>query len=125
MGLAIADPLRLFAQPLDTCSPAGAAARLQALHERETIAIAVVGWPLLEDGTEGEATRRVDTYIKRLTKLLPGVEFVRWDERFTSEEAKDRLRGRLRGGDKARVDRMAAGIILQEYLDAHETPSSS
>ncbi len=84
-----------------------------------------MGWPLMEDGSEGEATRRVDAYISRLSKMLRGVKFVRWDERYTSEEAKDRLRGRLRRGDKGRVDMAAAGIILQEYLDAHETRSLS
>ena len=125
VGLAIADPLHLFAQPLDSCSPGHAAVRLKELHERETIEVVVVGWPLMEDGSEGEATRRVDAYISRLSKMLRGVKFVRWDERYTSEEAKDRLRGRLRRGDKGRVDMAAAGIILQEYLDAHETRSLS
>ena len=125
VGLAIADPLRLFAQPWVTCSPADAVVHIKKLHEQESIATAVVGWPLMEDGTECEATRRVDLFIQRLAKLLTNVKFVRWDERYTSEEAKDRLKGRLRGGDRGRIDMMAAGIILQEYLDACETPSDS
>ena len=121
VGLAIADPLRVFAQPLATDSPTKAVLRLKALHQKETIGVVVVGWPLMEDGSEGEATRRVNAYIRRLRAVLPSVEIVRWDERYTTEEARDRLRGRLKPGEKGRVDMAAAGIILQEYLDARET----
>ena len=120
-GLALADPLGLFAQPYGTWTPETAVQRLIDLHKSEGIKVIVMGWPLEEDGSEGTGTQRVEAYIRRLHKRLPGVEFVRWDERFTSEEAKDRLRGRMRKGQKGRVDMMAAGIILQEYLDATET----
>ena len=118
VGLSIADPLRMFAQPLDTCSPASAIEKLVAIHQREKLEVIVIGWPLEEDGSEGSATRRVDEYIRRLLSQMPDVAIVRWDERYTSEEAKIMLRGRSFHGRRGVVDQVAAGIILQEYLDA-------
>lgn len=122
VGLALADPLRLFAQPYGTFSPRDAVAALGALHASEGVETVVIGWPLTEDGEEGEATRRVEQYIRRLQKALPGISVVRWDERYTSELAKEHLNAaggsRKRRREKGRVDTAAAGLILQEYLDA-------
>ena len=118
VGLSIADPLRMFAQPLDTCSPTSAVEKLVAIHQREKIDVIVIGWPLKEDGSEGSATRRVNEYIRRLLNQMPDVDIVRWDERYTSEEAKEMLRGRSYRGGRGSVDQVAAGIILQEYLDS-------
>lgn len=118
VGLSIADPLRMFAQPLDTCSPASAIEKLVAIHQSEKIELIVIGWPLKEDGSEGCATKRVNEYIRRLLNQMPDVNIVRWDERYTSEEARALLRGRSYQGRRGMVDQVAAGIILQEYLDA-------
>lgn len=121
IGVAIADPLRLFAQPYGTFAAEEVWEALKALHAAEGVATAVVGWPLLPGGEEGRATERVQQFINRLRKQLRGVEVVRWDERYTSELAKERIYDgggtRRRRRDKARVDAAAAGIILQEYLD--------
>jgi len=121
VGVALADPLRLFAQPYGTFSQDEAVDRLRTLHAEEGLAVVVVGWPLTEAGEEGAATQRVQQYINRLRKALPGVALVKWDERYTSELAKERLKevgGRQkRRADKGRVDAAAAGIILEEYLD--------
>ena len=121
VGVALADPLRLFAQPYGTSSQDEAVARLRTLHAQQGLAVVVVGWPLTEAGEEGAATQRVQQYINRLRKALPGVALVKWDERYTSELAKERLKevgGRQkRRADKGRVDAAAAGIILEEYLD--------
>ena len=121
VGVALADPLCLFAQPYGTFSQDEAVARLRTLHAEQGLAVVVVGWPLTEAGEEGTATQRVQQYINRLRKALPGVALVKWDERYTSELAKERLKevgGRQkRRADKGRVDAAAAGIILEEYLD--------
>ena len=117
VGVALADPLRHFAQPCGTFSQGEAVKFLVALHGREGLETVVMGWPLLESGQEGAATMRVQQYVNRLKKRLPGTQFVKWDERFTSEEAKDRLARRGAPFARARVDVVAAGIILQEYLD--------
>ncbi|GIV59300.1 Holliday junction resolvase RuvX [Rhodocaloribacter litoris] len=122
VGLAVADPLRLFARPFGTYGPSEAVAVLRQLRAEEGIEVIVVGWPLLPDGTEGAATRRVRQYINRLRNALPGVEIVTWDERYTSEMARQAIREagarRKARRDRARVDAAAAAVILQEYLDA-------
>ncbi len=121
VGIAIADPLRLFAQPLGTFSPAEALARLVALHQEEGLELAVVGWPLLPDGSEGDATEAVAVFIERLEAAVPGIQVARWDERYTSVLAAEKIReagpNRRWGRNKGRIDTAAAAIILQEYLD--------
>ncbi len=118
VGLSMADPLHLFAQPLETCTPKSSIEKLMFLHRKDPIGVIVIGWPLNEDGTEGEATRRVDRYIRRLQSRLPGVAIIRWDERYTSEEAKSRLACWPGRKGRNQVDQVAACIILQEYLDS-------
>ncbi len=118
VGLAIADPLRIFAQPEGTYSQDAAVQRLRKWHVDPGLEVVVVGWPLTESGEESAATRRVHEYANRLRNALPGAGIVPWDERWTSEEAKDRLRDLPKR--KRNVDAVAAGIILQEYLDERE-----
>ncbi len=121
VGLAVADPLRIFATPLGTYPPREAVARLESMHADVGIETAVVGWPLMPDGSEGVATRWVQEYLNRLKKALPDVRWIKWDERYSSERAKAAIfeAGVKRKGrrEKGRVDAAAAAIILQEYLD--------
>ncbi len=122
VGLALADPLRLFAQPYGTFSPAEAEAALHKLHQEQGIDALVVGWPVNPQGTDETAIVMVQPFITRVQNLLPGVQIVKWDELFTSHMAEAAIRssGAKRKGrrDKARVDAAAAAIILQEYLDS-------
>lgn len=121
VGIAVADPLRMFAQPDGTYSPREALEVLQGLAEGEGIDTVVVGWPLTEEGEEGEATEMVESFVDRIEEVLPGVDVVRRDERFTSEIAKGLLRqaGVTQPGryDKGRIDAAAAAVILQDYLN--------
>lgn len=121
VGLALADPLRLFSRPLGTYSPDVAVRELEHVHAQEGLACIVVGWPLQLDGQEGEATAFVQPYINRLKRAFPGVEIVKWDERYTSEMAKQLLYTagvkRKARREKGRIDAAAAAILLQSYLD--------
>jgi len=119
VGLSVADPLRLFAQPLGVYTPKLAVEKLVSLHQSETIGTIVIGWPLNEDGSEGKATHRVESYIRQLSNRLPNTQIIRWDERFTSEEAKARLSELEIKPQSGKVDQVAASIILQEFIDAH------
>lgn len=124
VGLAVADPLRHFAQAEGTYAPAKALEVLQSLAQDEGIETVVVGWPLTEDGEAGEAIEMVQAYVERVERALGTVEVVRQDERFTSEMAKNLLRraGVSQPGryDKGRVDAAAAAVILQDYLNTNE-----
>ncbi|MFT4604869.1 MAG: putative Holliday junction resolvase [Rhodothermales bacterium] len=114
VGLAMTDPLRMFVQPVGTYEPNSALAELKRIHSGDGIGVAVVGWPLTEEGKEGTATRMVNIYIRRMRKAIRGLKVVRQDERYTSEEARSRLAD---AGSSGKIDTMAAGIILQEYLE--------
>ncbi|MFB6246999.1 MAG: Holliday junction resolvase RuvX [Salinibacter sp.] len=122
VGLAVSDPLRLFAQAEGTYAPDEALEALRALRQEKGIDRVVVGWPLTEAGEEGEATEMVDAYVERIDDALGPIEVTRRDERYTSERAKDLLRraGVSQPGryNKGRVDAAAAAVILQGYLDA-------
>ena len=121
VGLAISDPLWVFAQPLGTFSPKDAVRNLKELDRKEGIAVVVVGWPLMPDGSEGRATKAVEGFIRKIRKSISSIAIVKWDERYTSEVARDRVREagprRKWRGTKGRLDTAAASIILQEYLD--------
>jgi len=123
VGIAIADPLRLFTQPFGTFSPDRSLDVLKEIHADEGIDTIVLGWPLTLEGEEGAATRFVEPFYNRIRKALEGVEIIKWDERFSSEVARESIRsagvGRKGRRDKARVDAAAAAVILQEYLDAN------
>ena len=129
VGIAVADGLGLVATPSRTATPDEALDLLAELDGRERIAVVVVGWPLTEDGTEDESTRFVAAYVKRIIRRLPGVRVERVDEGFTSEEARriiaDRGHSERSRSDRGLVDRVAAAVILQEFLDrpdsAHQT----
>ena len=124
VGLSVTDPLWLFAQPLGTFTPNNAIVQLRALQGESGIDVFVVGWPLLEDGSSGDAVKRVAEYIRRLRKVAPQAEVVRWDERYTTHRAREmiKLSGNpsLRKSGRGRIDTAAAGLILQEYLDEQE-----
>lgn len=125
-GLALADPLRLFAQPAGAVPPEDVAGRLRELTGTDGLAVIVVGWPLLPSGEEGRATERVAAFIETLAEAFPKAKIVRRDERHTSEMAKDAIRkvGQRRSGEplfaEGRVDAAAAALILQDWLDGEE-----
>ena len=125
VGLAMTDPLRMFAQPIGTFSPDDALVKLVELHAREGIEIIVIGWPLAENGEEGKATRRVEPYFGRLKNTLRDVSVVRQDERHTSQRAAEALVAaavkKKARREKGRLDAAAAVLILQDYLEERET----
>lgn len=119
--MAVADPLGMFAQPRGTHSPDRALDQLIGLNAEDGIDVVVIGWPLTSDGEEGWITDRVQEYINRIRKVLPGAEIVKWDERGSSEEARELLKSgakpSLRSSGRGRIDTAAAGLLLQQYLD--------
>ncbi len=129
VGLAVSDPLQLFARPHGTYSPDDALDELARLDEGDGVDAVVVGWPLTEDGGEDEATEMVRAFVERIEKALPEPTIARSDERYTSERAKELLRraGVSQPGryDKGRVDAAAAAVILQDHLDAADAPPAS
>ena len=120
VGVAVTDPLRLFARPVGTYGPGQALAVLAEMAAAD-VSVIVVGWPLDDDGAEGAAVDRIRPFLGRLKKAAPGAEVVVQDERDSSRRAVEGLveagAGRGRRRDKATVDAAAACVILQDWLD--------
>jgi putative Holliday junction resolvase len=126
VGLAVSDPGQVLAQPdrvIAVSHPRdldGIAEDVAAAAERLEVVGIVVGWPRDMDGREtasASRARRLADTIREATGLPVGL----WDERLTTVEA-ERLMiegNASRATRKARIDTVAAGIILRGVLDAH------
>jgi putative Holliday junction resolvase len=127
VGAALSDVLGTFASPYETF-PAKPqielVRRIRETVEKEEVERIIIGLPLNMDGSEGAST----VGARKFAELIRGeveipVEMV--DERLSSFDAERRLReiGRKPSRDKGRVDRVAAALLLQEYLDHHANGS--
>ena len=120
-GLAVSDPLRIFASALETVDTAKLIDYLKKYAEKETIERFVVGYPVNLDGTPAEAQAHVDAFLKTLGKAFPDIPVSLEDERFTSVLAHQvMIDGGMKAAgrrDKKSVDRISAQIILQGYMD--------
>src|SRR5256886_8147055 len=122
MGIALSDELKMIAQPLEfiPAEPfAGFLARLkQLLHDKE-VELILVGMPRNMDGSYGPAALKVQDFAAALKNAVT-VPIKMWDERLTSAQANQFLiEGNVRREKrKERVDKTAAAILLQSYLDS-------
>ncbi|HTY86319.1 MAG TPA: Holliday junction resolvase RuvX [Candidatus Acidoferrum sp.] len=121
VGVAVSDETRTIAQPLDyiPAEPfADFLARLKKLLVEKEIDLVLVGLPRNLDGSYGPAALKVQTFVAALKDAL-AVPIKTWDERLTSAQANRILiQGQVRRDKrKEKVDKMAAAILLQSYLD--------
>lgn len=126
VGLAISDGLGMTARPLEVVPTADVAGRVKALVSEYHVEGLVVGLPRALRGHEGaseEGARELGDSLAAEVGLP--VEYV--DERFTSRMAEGALldSGMKRRARRDRVDKVAAAIILQDYLDSLETRGNS
>lgn len=121
IGLARTDLLRTIANPIGTFSPSEVFEELETLVKTDHVEKFVVGWPLTPKGFEGQATEMVEKFIVKLHKLFPDIEVVKIDERYTSKEAVAAMIEagvpKMKRREKDRINRAAAAIILQKYLE--------
>lgn len=117
VGLAVSDELGLTAQGLDTFDKKSSGAFIDHVAELVRsldIEEIVVGNPLRTSGEAGEPSRKAQALADELHQRL-GIPVTLWDERFSSQEALRVMKGsRAR---KGAVDKVAAVLILQSYLD--------
>jgi putative Holliday junction resolvase len=130
LGLAVSDPLRLTAQGLETLEPPNAAARVTGLLkviDKYDVHEVLIGNPLSKQGTATAMSQRVAKFAEDLRRRVE-CEVKLWDERLTSAEANRMLRSSGIGVNKRQraVDRVAATLLLQSYLDwqVHERARS-
>jgi putative holliday junction resolvase len=119
VGLAMSDPLGVTAQGLDTFETGRGRELIdyvKALVEGSGVTTVVVGLPLSMAGGEIEGSGRSRALAAEIGEKL-GVEVVLRDERMTSLEAERVLAGSDRKSEKKDVDRLAAVLLLQSYLE--------
>src|SRR5256884_5920195 len=122
MGVAISDELGMIAQPLEFI-PAEPFAkfldRLKEILRKKQVELILVGMPRNMDGSYGPAALKVQEFVAALKDAV-AIPIKTLDERLTSVQAhrfltQAEVRGRQR---KDKVDKSAAAILLQSYLDS-------
>jgi putative Holliday junction resolvase len=122
IGVAVSDETKTIATPLEYI-PADphdkVVARLQELIREKDVDLILIGMPRNMDGSYGPATEKVKEFIASLQPHIT-TPVKTWDERLTSVMAnRALLQGNVRRDQrKQKVDKMAAAILLQSYLDS-------
>ncbi len=122
-GIAVTDELRLVGTPLETVDTPRLMEFLMQYIAKNRVDVIVVGKPTTLRGEDSESARYIEPFCRLLRSRLPKeISLERFDERFTSALAHQAM---LDGGlkkmkrrDKATVDRTAATIILNDYLQS-------
>ena len=126
VGVALSDELGITAQPIMTIERKSenklrkTLAQIEELIDAYEVSFVVLGYPKNMNNSEGqrvEATMEFKEHIERRT----GLEVKLWDERLTTIESERILMeaGVRRENRKDYIDKMAAAIILQSYMDAN------
>jgi len=128
IGLAVSDPLGITAQGLETIRRKNKRADLEALEDvlrHYAVGEIVVGYPLRMSGASGTPSDKMAAFAEDLRRRF-GVPVHLWDERLTSAQANRLLRETdMSIRRRARVvDRLAAVLILQSFLDHRQAVAS-
>ena len=127
-GVAVTDPLQIVANNLATVPTHTLMQFIKDYMAREHVESIIIGQPTQLNGEPSESMKYITPFVNRLRKELPDMPIVMYDERFTSTIAHQAM---IDGGmkktdrrDKARVDAIAATIILNDYLQSRFNPSN-
>jgi putative holliday junction resolvase len=122
IGVALSDELKMIATPLEfiLAEPfANFIARLKEIIREKEVDLILIGMPRNMDGSYGPAALKVQEFVAVLKdKIVVPIQL--WDERLTSAQAQRFLiEGKVRREQrKEKVDKTAAAILLQSYLDS-------
>ena len=120
IGVAVSDPLGFFAQGVAVLDAKGCwlsdLAKIAGEYEQPKL---LIGMPRRTDGSEGPEAVRMRETAKSVQEYFPDLEIEFWDERFTTTIAQQALLEAdvSRAGRKKKVDKIAATLLLQSYLD--------
>lgn len=123
IGVAKSDIMGIVATPLEVINrkKVKSVQRIKELCEQENTKALVVGIPKSLDGTEKRQAEKVREYIEKLKKNISDLEVYEVDERLTTVSADRMLNDSNKKGalEKRKVvDKIAAAIILQTFLDS-------
>lgn len=122
VGLAVTDPLKIIASPLDTIHSKDVISFLEAYFSKEEVEAVVCGYPTNEEGEATDATRHVQAFINLFKKKFPNMPLHLQDESFSSQIA---LQSMIAAGSRRKhrmkkagnIDKVSAAVILQQYLE--------
>ncbi|UJR80016.1 Holliday junction resolvase RuvX [Sandaracinus amylolyticus] len=128
VGVAVADDEGMLASPRDTIehvSDEATARAIAKVAEEEDAGEIVVGLPLGLDGREGPSSRHARSLARAIAKAS-GRRVVLWDERMTSQAAHRALAagGASSRDRRGKVDRIAAALLLESYLEAQRAKAA-
>jgi len=129
VGLAVTDPMQIFASPLNTISAHDIDNFIAEYMASEQVDAFVVGYPVQMNNEPSESVKYIDPFIRKLKKKFPGIPVHMVDERFTSQMA---FRTMIDGGlkkkgrqNKSMIDMISASIILQSFLDSRNAKTNT
>lgn len=122
IGIALSDPMQLFAKPYCVIENAGfkpVLSKVMEFIEEHEVGLVVVGLPYSENGEHSSKTIETETFTDKLRASLT-VPVLAWDERFSTREANEYLKqlGYSWQEAKKHIDAMAACMILKSYLES-------
>lgn len=123
VGLAISDELGICANPITIIQRTASAKKdlneVRRIAEEYNVGEIVVGMPFMLDGTKGIQAEKVEAFIEGLRRRVT-VPVIEWDERLTTSEVERMLiaADQSRAKRKQVIDKLAATVILQSYMDS-------
>lgn len=119
-GLAVTDPMKIIAQPLEMVYTIHLRQYLDSYLTEEIVDCFVVGMPTQLSGEDTDATQPVKQFIHALQTTYPRIPVEIIDERLSSREAQNSIllsgAKKTQRADKGLVDKVSAALILQTYL---------
>ena len=121
IGLAISDPLQIIAKPFHTIKNSSIDSVIQNINniiEEKDVEKIIIGLPITLKNKHSQQTESVLKFIEKIQNKI-SIPIENYDERFTSQIAKQSLifQGVKTGHNKSDIDKTAAAIFLQNYLD--------
>lgn len=122
IGLAITDPLKMFAIPFDTLpnNISTITAIIKIINEKNVKQI-ILGYPVKESGEETSISPLINKFKKELENKT-GIQIQLVDERYSSDIASKRIlesvKSKKKRRDKSLIDKNAAAVILEDYLNS-------
>ena len=121
-GIATTDPLQLIATGLETIPTWQLFLWLENYLAEEEVSDLVVGESLHKDGSPNKIMEEVVGFERKFAKLYPDIQLHRQDEFYTSQRAKQAMIEagvpKMKRRQKERVDRLAATLILQDFMES-------
>ena len=123
VGLAVTDPLKIIATPLETVPAKEIINFIKTYLSKESVEMVIIGMPKDLLNRDTHSTSSVKKFIEVLEKTFPDIKISTVDERYTSKMAfQTMIDGGLKKKDrqnKSTVDKLSATIILQSYMEAN------